>query len=267
MNPRIRTASLALSLALAPVGTPAAGVLLAVSPDTLTVAPGATFTMELRVPVAGSLFNGYDAVVEYDPAVLTFLPRSPLALQEGPDMKLACGNTFHYFRAAGDSLSVSHSLLCANLFLSGPAHVYSLDFRAPLTPGSTHVRLRRAQFYNAGTYVSPTLTADAVVSWGGTLGVEPALPAAPTLAVRSNPSRGTQWLDLASPRAGVQQLVLYDVSGRLVRRLCDGAWPAGARAVAWDGLDEAGRPAPPGVYLARFHAADRTVRATLVRLR
>src|SRR5512138_1685649 len=100
-------AALALALAALAAGPAGAGVLLAVTPDTLTVAPGATFTLQLRVPVAGSPFNGYDATVEYDPAVLTFLPRSPSRLQEGPDMKNACGNTFQFFQAGGDSLVIS----------------------------------------------------------------------------------------------------------------------------------------------------------------
>ena len=76
-----RNATLALALAALTAGPAGAGVRFAASPETLVVAPGATFTIQLRVPVAGSAFNGYDAVVEYDPAKLTFLPTSPTSLQ------------------------------------------------------------------------------------------------------------------------------------------------------------------------------------------
>lgn len=259
--------ALALAFALASAGAARAEVRLAVAPETLSVSPGATFTLELHVPVAGSPFNGYDAIVEYDPAVLTFLPTSPLSLQEGPAMKNACGNTFHVFKAAGDSLSISHVLLCANASLAGPAHVYSLRFRASATSGVTFVRLRRVQFYNAGTYVNPAITSNARVSWGVVLGAgEPPAPPGLRLAVRTNPSRGDQWLDLASPIEGRQRLAIYDAAGRAVRHLESGNRPAGARAVLWDGRGDDGRTVPPGLYLVRFDASGRSARASLVRL-
>lgn len=250
------------------LAAPAAGAArMCVSPETLAVAPGAEFTLELRVPVAGSPFNGYDAVVEYDPAKLTFLPTSPLSLQEGSDMRGACGNTFHIFSAAGDSLSISHSLLCANVSLTGPAQLYQLRFRASNTAGATQVRLRRAQFYNGGTYVNPTLTSDALVSWGGVLGAGPSWDlTGPRLAVRGNPARGEQWFDLASPVAGVQRLVVLDLAGRTVRRLDAGMRPAGSRSLSWDGRDDAGRLVPAGIYLAHYDAAGRSARASLIRL-
>jgi hypothetical protein len=264
----IRIATLALALAAVTAAAADAAVQLAVLPDTVSVAPGDTFMLELRVPVPGSAINAYDAIVEYDPAVLTFLPTAPTSLQQGASMTGACGNTFHFFTAAGDSLSISNSLLCAGLALTGPAHLYTLRFRAPLTPGATHVRLRRAQFYNGGLFVNPAVTFDAVVTWGGTVGVvNPPVAARATLAVRSNPAGGEQWLDLSSPREGEQSLVIFDTAGRAVRHLAQGRYPSGSRAVRWDGRDDAGRAVPPGVYLARYNAAGRSARASLVRLR
>jgi hypothetical protein len=129
------------------------------------------------------------------------------------------------------------------------------------------VRLRRAQFYEAGTFVNPTVTSPASVSWGVVLGVgdSPEL-AGPRLAVRSNPSRGDQWLDLASPRVGEQRLVIFDAAGRAVRRLESGLRAAGARSVRWDGRDDNGREVPPGLYLIRYDAAGHSARASLVRL-
>jgi hypothetical protein len=49
--------------------------------------------------------------------------------------------------------------------------------------------------------------------------------------------------------AGTVSLAAYDARGTLVRELLRAApQPAGAHAVAWDGLDRGGRPVPPGVY-------------------
>jgi flagellar hook assembly protein FlgD len=51
-------------------------------------------------------------------------------------------------------------------------------------------------------------------------------------------------------------LRIYDLSGRLVRSLVDGALPAGDHRVVWNGLDDNGRAAPSGVYLYRLEADD-----------
>lgn len=269
MRYRMRLASpvLALVCALATAGAARADVRIAVSPESLAVSPGDTFTLELRVPVAGSAFNGYDAIVEYDPAALTFLPTSPLSLQEGPDMRNACGNTFHVFSAAADSLSISHVLLCANISLTGPSHLYTLRFRASSSPTTTRVRLRRAQFYRAGTYVNPAVTSHAQVSWGVVVGVgEPAPAPGLRLVARANPARGEQWLDLASPEAGEQRVAIYDAAGRSVRLLDHGHRPSGPRVMSWDGRGDDGCRVPPGLYLVRYDAAGHSLRASIVRL-
>jgi len=67
------------------------GVTAALLPDSGFVSPGSEFTLDLWVTAPGDSFNCYDAVIEYDPTVLTFLQTSPPSLQEGAYMKLACG--------------------------------------------------------------------------------------------------------------------------------------------------------------------------------
>ena len=138
-------------------------VSVALSPDTIRVAPGAAFVLELRVDVAGRKFNAYDAVVAYDTAALAFEPPAAARDGEGELMKNACGNTFHRFAARGDSLTVSHVTLCGGVTLSGPGSLHRFGFRALDRPGATAVRLRRVQFYDAGLFVDPARTRDAVV--------------------------------------------------------------------------------------------------------
>ncbi|MXW77814.1 MAG: hypothetical protein F4Z57_02270 [Gemmatimonadetes bacterium] len=49
------------------------------------------------------------------------------------------------------------------------------------------------------------------------------------------------------------EVLIYDLQGRLVRRLAEQrALSTGAYGIAWDGRDEQGVAAPPGVYLARL---------------
>ena len=67
-----------------------------------------------------------------------------------------------------------------------------------------------------------------------------------------NPSTGRVVVRAAAGGGGtLEGLSVFDVTGRLVRRLTA---PAGAREVAWDGLDASGAQAAPGVYLVAGRA-------------
>lgn len=70
-----------------------------------------------------------------------------------------------------------------------------------------------------------------------------------------DPVRGSARFAFALPAAGEIRLELFDVHGRHVRTLASGSFPAGRHARTWDARDDAGRPAPAGVYLARLWAA------------
>jgi flagellar hook capping protein FlgD len=50
------------------------------------------------------------------------------------------------------------------------------------------------------------------------------------------------------------KLRIYDVNGRLVRKLVDGVQPAGPHLAVWDGTDDAGRGVASGHYFARIDA-------------
>ncbi|MDM7915105.1 MAG: right-handed parallel beta-helix repeat-containing protein, partial [Candidatus Eisenbacteria bacterium] len=59
-----------------------------------------------------------------------------------------------------------------------------------------------------------------------------------------NPSRPATSILFDLPRAASVRLDVFDVSGRLVRRLAEGPFEAGSHAVAWDARDGSGNPAP-----------------------
>ncbi len=85
--------------------------------------------------------------------------------------------------------------------------------------------------------------------------------AAPPLAFAAHPNPFATAVTFTLP-AEARVLELTDASGRRVR-----AWRAGgARTVTWDGADQAGAPAPPGVYFARLTTAAGTDVRRLVRL-
>jgi hypothetical protein len=81
----------------------------------------------------------------------------------------------------------------------------------------------------------------------------------------SAPGTGPVRLTLTVGTSAPATVALYDVSGRLVRRLHAGPLDGGVHAFAWDGRDEGGRAAPPGLYFARAQAGGRVAVARLVR--
>jgi hypothetical protein len=241
----------ALLVAMAARPSAAEGVHVALLPTGQTVTPGSTFVLELRVTEAGSLFNGFDALVTYDPAALTFVPTSPTSLQQGSYMVGACSSRFHRFSASSDSLSFTDVLLCQGVALSGPGQIYTLRFTATTTPQVTHVRLQGVQFYDGGLFVNPAYTTDATLGIGVTVDVAPAPlspPAGPVLRASPNPFRGTVSISIARPVDGTGRIVIRDIQGRQVRRFECGRLAAGSRQVQWDGRDDAGRALPAGVY-------------------
>jgi hypothetical protein len=80
-------------------------------------------------------------------------------------------------------------------------------------------------------------------------------PAALSLSAnRPNPFRAETTIEYALPRATDVRLVIYDVRGRVVRTLVDGAQSAGLQRTSWDGRDESGIMAAAGTYVYRLEA-------------
>ena len=53
------------------------------------------------------------------------------------------------------------------------------------------------------------------------------------------------------------RLAVHDLTGQRVRDLFDATVTGGARAVTWDGRDDAGQPVASGTYLYRLVCGDR----------
>ena len=62
-------------------------------------------------------------------------------------------------------------------------------------------------------------------------------------------------------------LDVFDLLGRRVRRLIDAPRPAGAHQIVWDARDDAGLPAPSGLYLYRIQAGAFTATQKMTLLR
>jgi len=101
----------------------------------------------------------------------------------------------------------------------------------------------------------------------------PALPSRSVgVRVTPNPARGAAALEVQlSAEAGVErvpaQVRIFDLQGRLVRSVYEGALPRGTSRLAWDGRDEAGRPAGAGAYFVTVRSPLGEARARLQRVR
>jgi hypothetical protein len=95
------------------------------------------------------------------------------------------------------------------------------------------------------------------------------LPPAARLSLSAwpNPFNPRIELSFALPVAGRLSLAVFDARGARVRRLLDGDFEAGGHHETWDGLDDAGRPLPSGLYVARLRAGGvaEAIKLTLVR--
>jgi alpha-tubulin suppressor-like RCC1 family protein len=80
------------------------------------------------------------------------------------------------------------------------------------------------------------------------------LPTVLALAAAPNPAREAATIHFDLPAGGAVALGIYDVAGRLVRRLAEERLEAGRHARAWDGSTDAGRRAAAGLYYVRLSA-------------
>jgi hypothetical protein len=97
---------------------------------------------------------------------------------------------------------------------------------------------------------------------------EEGTPAPPVLlAVSPNPTRGAVRFDVRLPASTPVSLRIYDLGGRLVRRVHDGVLGRGIHTVSWDGVREGRNPTPAGVYFYELRVGDRRETDRIVRLR
>jgi hypothetical protein len=164
---------------------------------------------------------------------------------------------------AGPNPMVNFDLRPYNLGVSS-GEVLAFVLRSHAAGGTDYLcRTRNTNFYPAGelttsngsivsgsgwdaifeTYVATTVGVGDVVAGGSGLELAPSAP---------NPVTRQATLTFALPRGGHARLAIYDLAGREVIALVDGALPAGTHRATWH---RDGARAPAGVYFARLTAA------------
>lgn len=194
---------------------------------------------------AGARVQAAHAVVGFDPAVWSHAGTEPGTLLAD------CEDVLFLSPLVGDCPAASAAALGAGRVLGGSGEIARMELRrvgpGDALPRLVHVSLRDA----ANRDLAEPAASEGVAA------TDPAadLPCALRLdAVCPNPLVEETWIRFGLPEAGLVELALYDVGGRLVRRLAGGLRPAGEHVVRWDRRDEAGRGVAQGVYLLRLAA-------------
>ena len=91
---------------------------------------------------------------------------------------------------------------------------------------------------------------------------------APSFRVQSapNPFRPATVITLDLQASATTRVDVFDIRGRLVKRLMNQWMPAGRHAVTWDGTDQRGRRVGAGVYFSRVQSGGRSSGQRLVKL-
>jgi hypothetical protein len=90
----------------------------------------------------------------------------------------------------------------------------------------------------------------AVIDHVGVAGAPTPAPQAnaPNLSIRPNPFNPSATIEYMVPKVGVVGVKVFDVSGRLVRKLMEERLEAGTHTARWDGRDDSGHQLPSGSY-------------------
>ncbi len=119
-----------------------------------------------------------------------------------------------------------------------------------------------SRFYNAGDYywgdwshpwyftiIEPTGAGDDNDSPGlpGDVRLEQNFP---------NPFNPSTTIEYYLPRASMVTLDIYDILGRNIKTIDEGAKKSGPQKVIWDGTDHDGNPVASGIYFYRLQAGD-----------
>jgi parallel beta-helix repeat protein len=102
-----------------------------------------------------------------------------------------------------------------------------------------------------------------------TAAVSPPGPTRPVVAlgpVVPNPFRGSMSATLTLPAAQPVEAAIFDLSGRRVRHVLSGT-EAGRVQIRWDGTDDSGRAAHPGLYMLAVRAGSTTLQRKVLLVR
>ena len=188
------------------------------------------------------------------------------------DMIISPGNQANgYFFADGTSMAAPHVAGVAALIKQKYPGISVGDLKTQIAQSSNDEGKNGADpfyghgFLDAGNAVTQPLGATNLVPIDQSAPATPAaaMPARVQLAAGRGLSGGL-WFAFNVPAAGHVRLELFDVAGRSVATLYDGAAPTGRTTINWNGVGRAGQQVTRGAYFARIRTADDQATTRLV---
>jgi len=250
-------------------GAASASPLVSIEPAVTLVDPDDLFEVALYID------DGVDTISNFQ--VRFDFPTGLLQFQEAIEGSLytASGNqTWFYFdESPPGTVEVFDVIFPAMSFVLPPGELARLRFRA-LAEGVAEIRFLSVDLRDILRDPIPgVLTRGGSVCIGtGTTGLDSPRPDRPEwmLAPPSpNPARGGTRIRLFRPPASAGmscRLGLFDPRGRLVRSL-EGPAGSGFAELFWDGRNERGDAASPGVYFVRLETPNRTLSRKVIVVR
>ncbi len=124
---------------------------------------------------------------------------------------------------------------------------------SPIDLAESHWEIGGNAFYS-GVFVSGSIILSNLA------GIEDQAPAPiHTMTTYPNPFNPRTSIVFELNHESAIQLDVYDLSGRLMRRLADGIYPNGMHTVTWDGTDSYGNSLPSGNYFAQVKTGGKTM--------
>lgn len=139
--------------------------------------------------------------------------------------------------------------------------------------GIVELRFRISSSIEGGAIVARGFTDDLAGSAPVSLELDAVLGGAPAVTDYAlyqnmpNPFNPVTEIRFETPSAGAVSLVVYDVEGRLIKRLVNGPVPRGVHRVEWSGDDERGSDVSSGVYFYVMRAGERALTRKMVYLK
>ena len=147
-------------------------------------------------------------------------------------------------------------------------NVYMWDYDFTFSPGRVapwpqfHHDARRTGFAGAPLFVGVD---DGPGGAPGATVTELEFAAPQPNPTRNGAAKPRMWFGVPAGLAGQRyELAIYDLTGRLVKRVDTGAAPSGRFSLEWNLRDAVGRPVDGGVYFARFSLGTQTITRKLV---
>jgi hypothetical protein len=195
----------------------------------------------------------------------TFVPVAhPLVTVVHPNGgdSLYVGATYHitWTASGGTPLTVdlayseNSGLTYPHTIVTGIANTGEYDWVVPSTP-TIHGRLRVTVHDECAQTAVDASDADFKILTNVDAVAENLLAPGEILGVYPNPAEPGNANVLYRLPAGTASVEIYDVAGRLVRRLTSGNFAGGVQSLTWDGRGTHGEPVASGIYLVRLQSS------------